>query len=108
MKKRMIVFTLGIVLFMAGSFDSAAAVCPNSPDDVHHLTKHSPYSTYDTPGQHNYLWGYDSTGKEIILVCHTDMHWTNCKYICEYCNASDPTNSTHTHYDGSTHYDCGK
>ena len=108
MKKKILLFALAVTFFMAGSIDSAAVVCSASPDGVHHLNKHSITRTYDTPGQHNYVWGYDVNGNEIIQVCHTNMHWANCKYVCSYCNADDPNNKLHTEYLGTTHEDCGK
>ena len=108
MKKKIFVIALVATFFMAGSFDTAAAVCSKSPDGYHYLTGKSVINTYGTPGQHNYVWGYDTDGSEIVQVCQTVMYWENWIAACGYCNATDPNNKIHTNYLWTYHKDCGK
>lgn len=95
MKKTIATLCMVITILIGSTSTCFAAVCPNSPDDVHHFNKMNIIAGNTEYYDHTYLFGYDENNKPIYDTCRVTIITSYWHYVCQFCGLQKPNDPVH-------------
>ena len=102
--KKILIFSLAVMMLFGSTITANAAVCDNAPDGVHHFNRCKRSSdTFELPSIHTYVFAVDDNGLATLRSCNVVSTYVYCDYECSYCGLLNPIGKRHSHKIAENH-----